>query len=166
YLGVLQVAGNLRPRHGHILDARIAQLEQYRLTGHLADGFGNPGQSMNFHMRSQHLLARRALGIPFQTSSSWSINSATGWLRKASTICCNVFRTWLASLPTIAKPRIAICRLSWASPSATETLNRCFSLSLMLLITCRLSLSVRDSRSNRRTRREPTVISSGLVIGD
>src|SRR5262249_54108522 len=62
------------------------------------------------------------------------------------------------SLATIASPRTASWRLSWASTSATETLKRLRSLSLMLNTTCRLSFKLRASRRSRRTRREPIIM--------
>jgi hypothetical protein len=50
-LGVLQVAGHLRARDRHALDARVAQLEQDGLAGHLAHNFSNTGESVRLHFR-------------------------------------------------------------------------------------------------------------------
>src|SRR5262249_15179315 len=135
-LGVLQVARHLRPGHGHALDAGVAQLEQDRLAGDLADGLGYPCQTVCLHatfsrdLRDGEAPAEpggsrlgRSLALPSQTSISWSSNSATGWTRRAATICSNAAFTWLASLPTIASPRTASWRWSSASTSAIEMLN-------------------------------------------
>src|SRR5262249_14266918 len=76
----------------------------------------------------------------------------------ACTILSNVSRTWPCSIPTMATPRTTSCRWSRASTSATETLNEFFSRSRMLRTTCRLSLRDCDSRTSRRTRMEPTIM--------
>src|SRR5262249_20919669 len=65
-------------------------------------------------------------------------------------------RTYPASAPTIATPITASCRCSCESTSATDTLKRSRRRSLTLCTTCRLSLRLRASRINNRTRSEPT----------
>src|SRR5436189_6473970 len=58
----------------------------------------------------------------------------------------------------MARPSTTSWRWSWASTSATDTLNAFFSRSLMLRTTWRLSFRLRDPRTSNRTRREPTII--------
>ena len=51
-LGYLQVRRHLGTGDRHVLDARVLQLEQDRLGGHLADDLGHAGQSMRLHGRA------------------------------------------------------------------------------------------------------------------
>src|SRR5262245_3128233 len=103
-LGVLQDAGHLRPRHGHVLATGIAQFKHDGLAGDFADHFRHAGQPVSFHENAWRGLQGFVTDL-FYTSSSWDTNSATGWLRRASTIRVRLARTVWASAATMAIPR-------------------------------------------------------------